>query len=199
MVPVSQPDCGAVGQAKVRVVLVVDDVLVDVDELVLVEVEEVDVELVDVLELVELELVDVDVEELVELLDVDVLELVVLVVPNVLVEELVVLVVPNVLVDELVVDVVAPSVVGVGIDVVVVVMVDVVVVVTGQETPQQGRFGFANSTGVGDTAAVMLGGLVRYENSFSAVDVTGPNTLSPVLAAMNVAPEGLPPGPVEIT
>jgi len=45
---------------------------------------------------------------------------------------------------------------------------------------------------------VITGGLVRQSNSFSEVEVTVPLIVRPVLAERKVAPDGLPPGPVEI-
>jgi hypothetical protein len=160
-------------------VLVVDDVLLEVEVLALVDVVVDRVVDVDVLELVE--------EEVLELVELDVLELVVDDVDDVLV-----VVGLEVEVDE---------VVGMGdVDVLV---VDVVVVVMGHPMPQQGRFGSSTRFGSGVTCpGVKLGGgpdNERQSNSFSAVAVENPVMVVPVLAARNTAPEGLPPGPVEMS
>jgi hypothetical protein len=40
---------------------------------------------------------------------------------------------------------------------------------------------------------------VRHKNSFTSVAVTAPATVSPVLAAKKLLPEGFPPGPVAMT
>jgi hypothetical protein len=169
---------------------VLEEVLVELELLVLELVELLVLELVE--ELV-LELVD---ELVLELLEELVLELV---------EEEVVLVVDDVLVvvgREVDVEVVVGRVVvedvlvaaGAEVDVEVV----VVVVVVGQATPQQERFSFCVISGGGVTFAVITGELVRYWKSFSAVEVTGPAIVMPVLASRVIAPCGLPPWPREI-
>jgi hypothetical protein len=142
-------------------------VVVDV-ELVLVVVDTVEV-----LELVELEVDDVEVLELVELEVVDVVGgavVVTIVVVGRLVE---------------VVDVVGREVEVVD---------DVVVVVTGHDTPQQGRFMFWITVAVGDTGA----GDHRRGRSPVELVLGGrrhrPETVSCVLAARNVAPEGAAAG-----
>jgi hypothetical protein len=173
------------------VVLVDEDVLVDVDELVLLDEDDVEVDDVEVDDVDDVE-VELDVLELVDVDEVDVLELVELDVLEVDVLELVELDVDEVVVAKVVV---VRSVVDTGMVVVVVVEV----VGTGQATPQQGRFGLATSRGSGDTVAVITGADVRNESSFSLEEVTGPEIVMPVLAARKVAPDGLPPGPVEIT
>jgi hypothetical protein len=168
-------------------VLVVDDVLLEVEVLALVDVVVERVVDVDVLELVD--------DEVLELVELDVLELVL--------DDDVLVVVGREVEVEVVVGREVDVVEVVGTPTVEVLVVDVVVVVMGHPMPQQGRFGSSTRFGSGVTCpGVKLGGgpdNERQSNSFSAVAVENPVMVVPVLAARNTAPEGLPPGPVEMS